>query len=121
MSTIPAAEPVEGAIDGVSLYRAIWRWHFFAGLLVIPFMLNLAITGSLYLFKDEINSTFFGYRYIVQPAGDAGCDLSRMSIQPLVQYTAKRPSNGVASIALSSAWPPDLKLTSAASVSPFVR
>ena len=71
MSTIPAAEPAEGAIDGVSLYRAIWRWHFFAGLLVIPFMLNLAITGSLYLFKDEINSTFFGYRYIVQPAGEA--------------------------------------------------
>lgn len=32
-------------------------------------MLNLAITGSLYLFKDEINSTFFGYRYIVQPTG----------------------------------------------------
>ncbi|MGZ2482308.1 putative iron-regulated membrane protein [Rhizobium pisi] len=67
MSTITAAEPAEDAAHGVSLYRAIWRWHFFAGLLVIPFMLNLAITGSLYLFKDEINSTFFGYRYIVQP------------------------------------------------------
>ncbi|MFS2178771.1 PepSY-associated TM helix domain-containing protein [Rhizobium pisi] len=69
MSTITAAEPAEDAAHGVSLYRAIWRWHFFAGLLVIPFMLNLAITGSLYLFKDEINSTFFGYRYIVQPTG----------------------------------------------------
>jgi uncharacterized iron-regulated membrane protein len=31
----------------------------------IPFMLNLAITGSLYLFKDEINNTFFASRYIV--------------------------------------------------------
>ncbi|MBB3918971.1 PepSY-associated TM helix domain-containing protein [Rhizobium fabae] len=69
MSTTTAAEPAEDAAHGVSLYRAIWRWHFFAGLLVIPFMLNLAITGSLYLFKDEINSTFFGYRYIVQPTG----------------------------------------------------
>ncbi|SCB61722.1 Uncharacterized iron-regulated membrane protein [Rhizobium aethiopicum] len=49
----------------ISLYRAIWRWHFFAGLLVIPFMLNLAITGSLYLFKDEISDTFFAYRYVV--------------------------------------------------------
>ncbi|WP_064706255.1 PepSY-associated TM helix domain-containing protein [Rhizobium bangladeshense] len=71
MSTISAAAAVEGAASGVSLYRAIWRWHFFAGLLVIPFMLNLAVTGSLYLFKDEINSTFFGYRYTVQPTGKA--------------------------------------------------
>ncbi|EGE61036.1 UNVERIFIED_ORG: putative iron-regulated membrane protein [Rhizobium esperanzae] len=69
MSTITAAEPAESAASGVSLYRAIWRWHFFAGLLVIPFMLNLAITGSLYLFKDEINDTVFSYRYIVQPLG----------------------------------------------------
>jgi uncharacterized iron-regulated membrane protein len=52
-----------------SLYRAIWRWHFFAGLLVIPFLLNLACTGSLYLFKNEINSTFFAYRTAVTPQG----------------------------------------------------
>ncbi len=55
----------------LSLYRAIWRWHFFAGLLVIPFMLNLAITGSLYLFKDEIDNTAFAYRNVVQPRGEA--------------------------------------------------
>jgi uncharacterized iron-regulated membrane protein len=56
--------------DGdISLYRAIWRWHFFAGLLVIPFMLNLAVTGGLYLFKDEINDTFFAYRNVVADTG----------------------------------------------------
>ncbi len=55
----------------LSLYRAIWRWHFFAGLLVIPFMLNLAVTGSLYLFKDEIDNTAFAYRNVVQPRGKA--------------------------------------------------
>jgi uncharacterized iron-regulated membrane protein len=69
MSSI-AAEPAEGAASGVSLYRAIWRWHFFAGLLTIPFLLNLAVTGSLYLFKDEINDTVFAYRYIVEPVGE---------------------------------------------------
>ncbi|MBB3655663.1 putative iron-regulated membrane protein [Rhizobium sp. BK650] len=69
MSTIVAADPAESATSGVSLYRAIWRWHFFAGLLILPFLLNLAITGSLYLFKDEINDTVFAYRTIVQPAG----------------------------------------------------
>ena len=69
MSTIVADKSSEVAPSGVSLYRAIWRWHFFAGLLVIPFLLNLAITGSIYLFKDEINNSFFGYRYIVEPSG----------------------------------------------------
>ena len=62
-STLDTAPAVSAG--SISLYRAIWRWHFFAGLLVIPFMLNLAITGSLYLFKDEINDTFFAYRYVV--------------------------------------------------------
>lgn len=37
------------------LYRAVWRWHFYAGLLVLPFLIILAITGGLYLFKDEID------------------------------------------------------------------
>ena len=28
-----------------SLYRSIWRWHFFAGLYVVPFILMLSLTG----------------------------------------------------------------------------
>ncbi|MBU6371420.1 MAG: PepSY domain-containing protein [Alphaproteobacteria bacterium] len=38
------------------LYRAIWRWHFYAGLFCIPFILLLAATGSLYLFKPQIEA-----------------------------------------------------------------
>jgi uncharacterized iron-regulated membrane protein len=38
-----------------NLYRAVWRWHFYAGLLVLPFLITLAVTGGLYLFKDEID------------------------------------------------------------------
>ncbi|TDQ80562.1 putative iron-regulated membrane protein [Dongia mobilis] len=41
------------------LYRAIWRWHFYAGLLVIPFMILLSVTGGIYLLKDELNSLFY--------------------------------------------------------------
>lgn len=36
-----------------ALYRTIWRWHFYAGLLVIPFVLILAVTGAAYLFKPQ--------------------------------------------------------------------
>ena len=38
------------------VYRAVWRWHFYAGLLVLPFMIMLAVTGALYLFRDGIDS-----------------------------------------------------------------
>ncbi len=34
-----------------SLYRTIWRWHFYAGIFCIPFVIVLALTGAIYLFK----------------------------------------------------------------------
>jgi uncharacterized iron-regulated membrane protein len=37
-------------------YRRVWRWHFFAGLLVAPVLLVLALTGALYLFDAEIDA-----------------------------------------------------------------
>lgn len=43
-----AAAPSSGA------YRMIWRWHFYAGLFVLPFLITLSISGSLYLFKPQI-------------------------------------------------------------------
>jgi uncharacterized iron-regulated membrane protein len=43
-------------MDRATLYRTIWRWHFYAGLFVIPFILLLATTGSLYLFKPQIDA-----------------------------------------------------------------
>ena len=37
-------------------YRAVWRWHFYAGLFCIPFVVVLAVSGSIYLFKNEVES-----------------------------------------------------------------
>ena len=37
-------------------FRTIWRWHFYAGLFCIPFVWWLALTGSIYLFKPQIES-----------------------------------------------------------------
>lgn len=39
----------------VPLYRKIWRWHFYAGLFAIPFVLILSATGAAYLFKPELD------------------------------------------------------------------
>ena len=40
-----------------SFYNAIWRWHFYAGLFCIPFVIWLALTGSIYLWRPQIDRT----------------------------------------------------------------
>lgn len=40
------------------LYRTIWRWHFYAGIFCIPLVIWLACTGSIYLFKPQIERYF---------------------------------------------------------------
>lgn len=37
-------------------YRSVWRWHFYAGLFCTPFVLWLACTGSLYLFRPQVEA-----------------------------------------------------------------
>lgn len=36
-----------------AFYGVVWRWHFFAGLLVAPFATFLAITGAIYLWQPQ--------------------------------------------------------------------
>lgn len=40
--------------DG-AFYRALWRWHFYAGLLVIPFLIALAGSGMLMLLSKPVD------------------------------------------------------------------
>ena len=37
-------------------YNAVWRWHFYAGLFCIPFVIWLALTGSIYLWRPQIEA-----------------------------------------------------------------
>jgi len=63
MSEAPVAAPITSG--GASLYRTVWRWHFYAGLIVAPFLLILAVTGALYLFNDEINDALYPHQRFV--------------------------------------------------------
>lgn len=46
------APAARGAVN--TLYFAAWRWHFYAGLYVIPFLLLLAVTGILMVWFSAI-------------------------------------------------------------------
>jgi uncharacterized iron-regulated membrane protein len=44
----------EGRAARANAYHTVWRWHFFAGLIVLPVLAWMAVTGSLYLYKKEL-------------------------------------------------------------------
>ena len=59
-----AAPHNEGLARSKYRYFLTWRWHFYAGLFVIPFMLMLSLTGLVMLFDDEIE--FSRYQSVLE-------------------------------------------------------
>ena len=51
-------------------YTAAWRWHFFAGIVVVPFLLVLATSGLIMLYYTAVQ-TPVGERLRVSIAADA--------------------------------------------------
>jgi uncharacterized iron-regulated membrane protein len=49
------------------LFRAFWRWHFYASFLVIPVLLLLATTGLIYLFRFQIEPLLHADLMVVDP------------------------------------------------------
>ena len=68
MSTATAAQRMDPATATANPgYRTLWRWHFYAGLFVMPFLVMLAITGTLYCFQPQIEPLLYPQRLIVEP------------------------------------------------------
>lgn len=91
MSTFNSSAPQ------TALYRAVWRWHFFAGLFALPFLLVLAVTGGLYLFTPEINHILYRSLEDVPARGDAP-----LAASALVQKTAEATQSEVLELTLAS-------------------
>lgn len=77
-------------------YATIWRWHFFAGLSVLPLLLLLSLTGSIYVFKPQIQNTLYGDLYTVTPAATEAISYQRQAA--VVQ--ASLPDYGIGAIVL---------------------
>lgn len=69
-NSFPSEKPkVHGLLS--ASYRAIWRWHFYAGLAVLPILCLMALTGGLYLFKDEVDAAIYAKYSKVEPAAQS--------------------------------------------------
>lgn len=71
--------PKQTSSPSRKLYRLIWRWHFYAGLVCMPFILTLAISGSIFLFKPQIES------WIDQPFHTLNVEVHRASANQQIQ------------------------------------
>lgn len=56
------------------LYFTVWRWHFYAGLFSIPFLLLLSATGAVYLFRVEFEQ--WKYRDLLRVPSSSSSHLS---------------------------------------------
>lgn len=78
-----------------TLYKTVWRWHFYAGVIFAPFLIILAVTGSIYLFKPQIEQVLYQDYYEVNPQGDkipASQQIEEVKkLYPDAQVTKYRP------------------------------
>ena len=60
------------------LYAAVWRWHFYAGLYVAPFLILLALTGLVMLAEGPIERWQLGALLVNTPGGTATSHQARL-------------------------------------------
>lgn len=79
---LPASEAARPG-RAARLYRAAWRWHFYAGLFVVPFFLILAVTGLMMLWIAHLDGRD-GERIPVTPQSHT----ASLNLQAAVASTA---------------------------------
>lgn len=58
-------------MNETGFYRAMWRWHFYAGLIVLPVLALMAVTGALYLYKPEIEAMLYPVHFSDAPSASS--------------------------------------------------
>jgi uncharacterized iron-regulated membrane protein len=69
----------EDAHASSRLYRAVWRWHFYAGLFVVPFLLMLAFTGTFMMLYSQFGNEL-GWEKNVTVTGEASTPSSQATL-----------------------------------------
>ncbi|AET89049.1 Propeptide PepSY amd peptidase M4 [Burkholderia sp. YI23] len=82
-------------VEVIAHRRTLWRWHFYAALFVMPLLLVLAITGTIYCFQPQIEPLLYRDRMVV--ADSHGPQLSRDVL--LAKAAASEPRGAVPTLA----------------------
>src|SRR5690349_15077365 len=99
-TTVAASASFVSAASSSRLYGRLWRWHFFAAFIVIPFVLWQSITGSLYLWSERWIDFAYPTLRFVQP-GSGRVPLSEQ-IAAALQATSYQGHIGTAPTAAAA-------------------
>ncbi|HLU02088.1 MAG TPA: PepSY domain-containing protein [Advenella sp.] len=61
------ADSAGAAALPMARYALLWRWHFYAALFVMPLLIVLGITGTIYLYKPQIEAVAYKSQLYVTP------------------------------------------------------
>jgi len=73
MTVSPA--PASAPASTKAVYARVWRWHFYAGIYVAPFLIVLALTGLVMLCAGPIDDRLYADRLFVPAPGPATVSL----------------------------------------------
>lgn len=96
VNVAPAATP---SATASALYRRVWRWHFYAGLICLPFLALMAVTGALYLYQEPIESLVYARLRQAEPTTAPALDAEAL----VARAQAAVPGEAVRFIAPSQA------------------
>lgn len=80
-----------------AIYQSMWRWHFYAGIIFAPFLIILAFSGAVYLFKPQIEGSLYKDMLTVREVGTTTLAPSEI----IEKTTAAYPNITISSITLS--------------------
>jgi len=91
-------------------HRTVWRWHFYAGLFCVPFVIILSLTGAAYLFKPQVEAFLDSpYDHLVTEGGPRSPEAqvkAALSAAPegsrLRFYEVRRETDDAARVILST-------------------
>ena len=71
-------------------YNSIWRWHFYAGLIIFPVLLAMAITGGMYLMQPQIEDAMYADKIYLSEQYQGAVDHDTLIAKASSQHHAKK-------------------------------
>lgn len=79
-------------MKNIKLNQWLWKWHFIAGIIALPFVVLLAITGGVYLFKDNYETPKYE---AIKKVDVVGASISFQDQLYLAKKKSKNPVNAM--------------------------
>lgn len=88
----PMKPPAAASTPVAHFYRVVWRWRFYAGLFVVPFLVMLSVTGIIYLFKPQLDRLMYRNLMYVSPQSQAAASEQLAAVRRVFPHARTRAS-----------------------------